>query len=100
MESLGLVTVPVPGTPVQLSATPLGCVRISFQPMKAAAASNSGKIFVGKAGMNTTTLVEVLLVLEPEQPAQTLQAPTGGDDVSNYWLDAENADDGALVTYA
>lgn len=100
MNSLGLITVPTPGTPVALTAEVLHCVRISFQPMKASAASNAGKIFVGKVGMNKTTLAGVVLVMDPDQPATTLEAPTGGDLAGDYWLDAETADDGALVAYA
>lgn len=104
MKSLGLKTVPTPGTPVQLSTTSIPCDKVNLEPMKASAAANTGNIYVGLSTMVKATLVGVLYVLAPGQPATTVEPPGGErlelqDDVSNYWIDADTANDGVLVSY-
>lgn len=103
MQSLGLVRVAAPGTPVHVSAASLLCDHVNIQPQKSLgpAVDNVGAIYVGLAGMNKGTGVGVLYVLKPGVPAVTNATKTKGaltDNASNYWIDADNAGDGALCS--
>ncbi len=113
--SLGKVTVPTPGTPVQVTAnlptTPpatgvnltrnqASCLSILIQ----ADPANTGKIYIGTVGFNKTTGVGRLAVLGkptdnfiPSASATIPNAPSALT-AADYGLDAEIANDGATVS--
>lgn len=105
MKSIGLVTVSLAGTPVQLKSTSQICDSVNIEPVKSLGpyVDNVGKIYIGtSAAMNKTTGAGVLYVLAPGQPAATVRQPGRIpflDDVSNYWMDADTSGDGALISY-
>jgi hypothetical protein len=114
---LGKVAVAVPGTPVRLtdtaeyraaiaaifgsSANPfLTAQAVLFQAWKA----NTDEVYVGGAGLNRTTGVGVAAVLgvpsagsNPSFGAANQMSPAG-IDLSAFYLDADVASEGALVT--
>lgn len=106
MHSLGLKTVVAAGTPVQLAAAAGTKVNsINIQPVKSGGpyVANVGPIYVGLAGMNKATLAGVIYILSPTQVGATVEPRSYNlpyqDDLSNYWLDADNPGDGALISY-
>jgi hypothetical protein len=114
---LGKVSVPAPGTPVQLTATAeylsaiaaafgasqvpfVTCQAVLFQAWK----GNSDEVYIGKVGMNRTTGAGVAAVLgvpsagsNPSFGAANQMSPAG-IDLSAFYLDADIAAEGALVT--
>ncbi len=102
MVSLGLIVVTTPSTPVQLSAKSIRCNQINLQAVKGPSTDNVGNVYFGLAGLNRSTLAGVLYVLKPGIPAASVMGSQVGsynDDLSNYWIDADNANDGVLVSY-
>jgi hypothetical protein len=106
---VGKIGVPVPGTPVQVGTHLLVTAQIGgfrtvqavlFQAWKA----NVGAVYVGSAGMNKATGALVADVL----PVPTVNAlgsfgasnhlSPAGIDLTALYLDADNANEGALVT--
>jgi hypothetical protein len=108
MQSLGLKTVTTHGTPVQLTTTDIFTNKLSIQAIKAVGAtgvaptSNVGAIYLmaaktakGAAG------TDVIAIINADGDLFTLQSPSNlGFDLANYYLDADNDGDGALISYA
>lgn len=114
LQVLGPVRVAIPGTPVSVTATVatvdaggivnnparFTCHAVLFQALPA----NTGKVYVGLAGLNKTTLAGVAAVLAvptanaiPAFSVSLTLAPAGVD-LSDLYLDADVATEGALVS--
>ena len=112
-KSLGLVTVPVPGTPIQATAnvsgsaawgentTVFACLAILFQ----ADPANTGKTYIGDdASFKKSTGEGRLAVLAiptdnsiPSASATIPNAPAALN-ANDYWIDADKADEGVTVS--
>lgn len=104
IASLGKVVVTTAGTPVQVTTNVQGMVaqRVRIQVEH----DNTGRIFVGLAGMVVATGVQVLAVLNippatGEIPYFDMGAfgPAGGIRLSDLWLDASVNGDGAYIAF-
>jgi hypothetical protein len=100
--ALGKIAVPTPGTPVQVSATSIKAAKIRFE----AALSNAHVTWVGGAGMVGSTLTRVMKQLQipaagaPADSIELLTEPGETQlDLSDYWIDANTATEGVLVTF-
>jgi hypothetical protein len=101
--TLGKVTVTTPGTIVQLSTSVLNCNTAYFQALS----SNTGKIYVGVAGLNKATGAGLLRVIEPPTSSPTTLDswnPASGVsvapiDFSKLYIDADNPSEGLLISY-
>ena len=104
--SLGKVTVTNSGTPVCISATSLMCQTILVQQMH----GNTGKIYVMQSGGNKTTYSGVLAVIPAPTYSGgvasvlpyaqvTIPMAEGALNPSLYWIDADNDNESALVSY-
>ena len=113
LQVLGPVSVPVPGTPVRLTAGVTAnaegiinnperftCHAVLLQAKPA----NQGKVYIGWAEMNRTTLAEVSGVLAiptdnsiPSYSISLTLSPAGVA-LSELYIDADEANDGVLVT--
>jgi hypothetical protein len=103
--SLGLIRVPTPGTPVQVTTnTSLTATMLMIRTVP----GFSGKTYLGLAGMSKSAgaMTNVIRVLsEPcfgPQDGEVLP-PVGRNHgnilrVSDYWIDADVANEGVLVT--
>lgn len=101
------ITVPVPGTPVRVTsgfadpAAHLGVHAIMFQVNPA----NTDAIYIGFAGMNKTTLAGVIAVLGVPTVnfiptfSVALSIAPNGLALEAYYIDADVAAEGCLVTY-
>lgn len=106
IQALGKITVPVPGTPVQAAAglaaeeRQLKCHAVLFQALP----TNVGKVYIGLAGMNKSTLVGVYAVLAVPTANQlptfsaALTWSANGLPLSSFYVDADDVDEGALCT--
>lgn len=104
---LGPLTVPSPGTPVSVATLlPAG----KFQPLHAvlfqALPGNTGKVYIGNRTLNSSTFVGCMAILAipttnqlPTFSAALTNAPNALDQLQTFFIDADNADDGVLVTY-
>lgn len=112
---LGKISVPTPGTPVRLIDTAVfqaampaqgvdsrftACQAVMFQAWK----GNTGAVYVGGAGLNRSTGANVGAVLAiptttsiPSFGASNHLVPAG-INLADYYLDADAANDGALVS--
>lgn len=106
----GAVIVPTPGTPVQVTApatgsgnggNPYAIHGVMFQALP----TNTGKVFVGIAGLNATTYANVAAILPipttnflPVFSTSITIAPNALI-LTEFWIDADNADEGVLVTW-
>jgi hypothetical protein len=103
---IGKFTVPVPGTPVRFTstqATPgekFSCHGVLAQALPA----NTGKVYIGVAGLDKTTLANVLAVLAiptdhtiPSFTAALTLSPNA-INMADLYLDADVAAEGALVS--
>lgn len=105
----GAIVVPVPGTPVQVTAPSVGAGTggnpflihgILFQALP----TNTGKVFVGTAGLVKATYVNVAAIL----PIPTVNfLPTFSTSITiapnaltllEFWIDADVAGEGVIVT--
>lgn len=97
-QSLGKVTVTVPGTPVEITAESYPeMTHLYIQALE----TNAGAIYVGRLGMNKTTLAGVIYKLLPGQTA-TINLHAGQAEKtspSDYYLDADEADDAGLCSF-
>ena len=100
--AIGKIAVASPGTPVKVSATDIPCNRIQF----AVDPSDTGKTYVGSAGMNATTKAGVARIFSAPsagpQDGMPVPPPPGGGNTHNlahYYVDAEVAGNGPLVGY-
>lgn len=106
LRSLGKITVPAAGTPVRATANqsvpaqPYLCHAIMVEAWP----TNTGKVYVGLSGMNTTTGVNVLAILAvpttnsiPTFSATIAAAPNAlsADDV---YIDVQTNGEAALVS--
>lgn len=103
INPLGRVSVPTPGTPVQLTTNDaITASKIFFQVIPGL----TGKTYVGVPAMNKSTLASVARVLWPNATggfSETFYIETqDGEDsirVADYAIDADVAGEGLLVTY-
>ena len=94
---------PTPGTPVPLTATTgVTASKIFFQVVPGL----TGKTYIGKTGMNKSTLAGVVRILWPNTaggPSEhfSLESNDGADAfrLSDYVIDADVANEGILATY-
>ena len=109
---LGKVSVPVPGTPVQLTTTPqyqqmtemdprlLSVQAVLFQTWK----DNTGLVYIGRQGMvkgNGTKVMAVLAIPSTASIASvgaSNNQSLAGVDLSALYIDADIADNGPLVS--
>lgn len=97
----GKASVPVPGTPVSITAgaialgytaKDLACQSIFFQALPA----NTGNVYIGASDMNTTTMAGVLFILVAGQQ-QPYTSPAGNSiDPTRLYVDADVADEGII----
>ena len=103
MNPLGRVSVATPGTPVALAANNTAtAAKIFFQVIPGL----TGKTYIGKAGMNKSTLAGVVRILWPNSGGGFsenfwIETNNGTDSLrmSDYFVDADIAGEGLLVTY-
>ena len=104
--SLGLIRVPTPGTPVQITTNRSLMV---MQIMVRTVPGFTGKTYLGVAGMNraASAMPGVIRVLsEPAaagpQDGEILPAENGGQGnvicPADFWVDADVANEGVVVT--
>ena len=109
---LGKISVAAAGTPVQITASAqyqamtemdtrfLSCQAVLFQAWK----DNGGLLYVGKVGMNKSTgaLVAATLAIPSTASIASYGASNhlspAGINLSEFYLDADIAADGALVS--
>lgn len=102
INPLGRVNVVTPGVPVALSTTPTTAAKIFFQVIPGL----TGKTYIGKTGMDKSTLAGVTRILWPNtnggfSEGFFLETSDGADSLrlSDYAVDADIAGEGLLVTY-
>jgi len=101
--SLGRVNVSTPGTPTRLSIDPTQRVcKLFFQVIPGL----TGKAYIGKPGMNKSTMVGVSRILWPNASGGVsdqffLEQQDGTDTIplSDYAIDVDVAGEGLLVAY-
>lgn len=98
---LGKIACVTPGTPVRVTATPTPCYGIIVSPVPGSA----GDTYFGVAGLVKATYVGVIKAfLKPTatgivDPLQ-VKAPDGNQmNAADYYVDADTAADGLLVSY-
>ena len=101
--SLGQVSVSTPGTPVALATDPTQRVAKLFLQI---IPGLTGKAYIGKPGMNKSTLNGVCRILCPNTNGGIsdqffLEAQDGSDSIplAEYAIDVDVAGEGLLVTY-
>ena len=106
VETLGKVTVPVPGTPVRLTINrPVPTDRYACHAILVQAVfNNTGRVYVGTSAMNKATLANVHAQLAiptanqiPSFSAALTIAPNA-IQAQDIFLDADVAGEGAIVT--
>jgi hypothetical protein len=108
--ALGPLTVPTPGVPVPFSSI-LPSAPSTFDVnnnvhacIMEAISSNAAKVYIGMAGMNKTTLANVLMVLPVPTvnliPTFSISVTQGANalDLADLYLDADNAGNGIIVS--
>ena len=103
LTSLGRVNVAVPGTPVQITSnTTASANTIVIQSLPGL----TSKIYIGKQGMNKTTLSGVCRILAANpsgglSDSFVLVVNDGNNELmpSEYYIDTDVANEGALVSY-
>src|SRR5579859_2476095 len=100
---LGKVTAPSAGAPVQFTSDPAAR---ACKIVIATIPGQTGNIYIGGAALNTATLAGVLFKFNPPSSvgltdyfAIEAKGSTNSLMVSDYWLAASVAGEGALVTY-
>jgi hypothetical protein len=98
---LGKIACVTPGTPVRVTATPTPCYGLIIAPIPGA----TGNTYFGVAGMVKATSVGVIKAfLKPTatgiiDPLQ-FNGPDGNQmNAADYYIDADTAADGLLVSY-
>ena len=99
---LGTTTIAVPGTPQRLSipasVSPTNVHALLLQVLS----SNVGKVYIGTAGLNKSTLAAVLAVLPAPSGSVLPVFTTAMAQAANalplgsLWVDADNGGDGIL----
>lgn len=97
----GFVLSGTPGTPVPLSAVKLLVRRLRLQPRTSATGINVGNVYIGGATLTKNTGTTIFAVLSPEQTEsrEITALDNGLIDLSQWYMDADNAGDGVLVGY-
>lgn len=114
-QGLGAVTVATPGTPVRLTINllsadpttnkvvttaatdqvPCNKIGLATNPLTHGGVGNTGKVYVGSASMNKTTLLGVIAVLSPGGSYSiTNNVSMNIYDASTFYVDADTAGDG------
>ena len=106
IDTAGKITIPFPGTPIQATANladPSKHVSI-HGVMFQALPTNSGKVYVGKIGLDKTTYENCFAILAvptsnfiPTFSVALTIAPNGLA-LEPFYLDADVQDDGVLIT--
>lgn len=105
-QSLGRIVVPLPGTIVHLSAVRIACHAVMIEALP----GNTGKIYGGQAGFVKGVSGENFILALPSLDAsgkpvslptfsETISAAPNALDLQGYWIDADVAGDGVLVSY-
>src|SRR6185437_7429364 len=101
--SMGRVNVSTPGTPVRLSTDPTQRVAKLFLQV---IPGLTGKAYVGKPGMNKSTLAGVSRILWPNASGGFsdqffLESQDGTDSIqlSDYAIDVDVANEGLLIAF-
>ena len=109
MDAYGAVKlVTAAGTPVQLSATSKPFNELLIQPMSDLSALGTAPVFnVGYIYLKRTSTAkgtgstDIVMAIPNTSTGVTLRAQSrNGDDLMQYWLDADNSGDGALLAYS
>ena len=102
MQTLSVkVTVATPGTPVQVKSTSTPACRVLVTPLS----GNTGNTYFGMASLNKSTLANVAKVFLPapstgiQDVFDTNSQEDDPIDLSAFWVDADVATHGLLVTY-
>lgn len=103
VTAMGRVSVATPGTAVALSTLPVQEVsKVFFQVIPGL----TGKAYVGKKGLNRTTLAGVIRVLWPNASGGLSDSffletddNTNTLNLSEYYIDMDVAGEGLLVSY-
>lgn len=103
VTSIGKIAAATPGTPVRVTNDlEIFCHRIMF----AVIPGNTGKTYIGTAGMQKSTLTSVARVFTAPNagPQDGMILPPSGDGTNAYrladfYVDSDTAGDGVLVTY-
>lgn len=103
LNCLGKVAVPTPGTPVAINSSIVATASILFIQ---AIPGLTSKIYIGRQSMNKTTLAGVFRILWPNPSGGisdqfVLNDETGVDGIrlAEYYVDADVAGEGPLVSY-
>jgi hypothetical protein len=101
-RSLGKIAVPAPGTPVRVTSdTTIRAHRIRF----AVAIGETGRVFLGVAGMNKASGAGVVKEFWPTGAGGgvadelVLESAAGELRPSDYYVDANTAGEGLIVAY-
>src|SRR3990167_7769393 len=107
IASGGKITVGTPGTPVAAimnlpaSPRPWACHGVMFQALP----TNTGRVYIGTAAVDRTTLANAFAILAiptanilPSFSAALTIAPNGLV-LNTFYVDADEADDGVILTY-
>ena len=104
LKGLGPTVVPAPGTPVQVVVpsviNPPSCHACIIEALS----TNTGKTYVGTAGMNKATLADVLVVLPIPTanliPTFSISIVTGANalHLPGLWIDADIVGEGVLIS--
>ena len=101
-RSLGKIAVPTPGTPVRVTSdTTIRAHRIRF----AAAIGETGRVFLGVAGMNKASGAGVVKEFWPTGAGGgvadelVLESAAGELRPSDYYVDANTAGEGLIIAY-
>ncbi len=97
LTSLGRIAVPTPGTPVAISTNvSKRAARVVLQT----APANTGKTYFGEVGLVKATLAGVSRILAAADSYE-ISAADGTDGIllSQLSIDADNANEGLLVSY-
>jgi hypothetical protein len=109
IQSLGYVTLPSPPTPTRATANRTDpTLRVATQALIfQALPTNTGKIYVGTASMNTTTGVGVFGVIPAPTDATTGPFPSWSPSLpvvpaalnaGEFYIDGDNGGEGVIVT--
>lgn len=105
-QSLGKVTVASAGTPVRATAnqtTPANRFP-AHSYLVEAVVGNTGKVYIGAAGMDKSTLVGVFVVLPPPTAnvlpsfSATVSYSPNHFNMADVWIDVDTNNEGALVS--
>lgn len=101
-RSFGKIAVPTPGTPVRLSSdTALRVSRIRFAPV----IGEVGRVFLGVSGMTKANGSGVIKEFWPTGAGGgvadefVIDSPSGELRPSDYYIDANTAGEGLIVSY-